>query len=211
MIRRPPRSTLSSSSAASDVYKRQPLGQRVQSVTGFVVLNTALVFHVRHRPFLHDDTDRLEFWSLVFTQTTLFMFIIATDLGTVGQSIAFCTMILQVVGMVVLFIQFWIRNSVLSDNNQGKHGDVGRKVERDRFDHKEGKIYRGDKVVAGANIFEKHCTFCEAVYYAEDLFEEHLSVCPRRPEADDGKSECPTMGDQSVTFTKTDVDAIIAL
>src|SRR5665648_1109787 len=29
MIRRPPRSTLSSSSAASDVYKRQVLGQRI--------------------------------------------------------------------------------------------------------------------------------------------------------------------------------------
>src|SRR5664280_3145040 len=29
MIRRPPRSTLSSSSAASDVYKRQPVGRRV--------------------------------------------------------------------------------------------------------------------------------------------------------------------------------------
>ena len=27
MIRRPPRSTLSSSSAASDVYKRQPMGR----------------------------------------------------------------------------------------------------------------------------------------------------------------------------------------
>src|SRR5664280_3525297 len=34
MIRRPPRSTLSSSSAASDVYKRQ-LGVRVGSVAGF--------------------------------------------------------------------------------------------------------------------------------------------------------------------------------
>src|SRR5664279_3835331 len=32
MIRRPPRSTLSSSSAASDVYKRQPLDRALQAV-----------------------------------------------------------------------------------------------------------------------------------------------------------------------------------
>ena len=37
MIRRPPRSTLSSSSAASDVYKRQILYNEYQSVAAFAV------------------------------------------------------------------------------------------------------------------------------------------------------------------------------
>src|SRR5665648_1300350 len=39
MIRRPPRSTLSSSSAASDVYKRQGLGYRelADQLTGYVL------------------------------------------------------------------------------------------------------------------------------------------------------------------------------
>ena len=46
----------------------QPFGPRVQSVTGFMVLNTAMVFHVRHKPYLHDDADALESWSLGLTQ-----------------------------------------------------------------------------------------------------------------------------------------------
>lgn len=46
----------------------QPFGQRVQSVTGFMVLSIAMVFHVRHKPFLHDDADSLESWSLALTQ-----------------------------------------------------------------------------------------------------------------------------------------------
>src|SRR5664280_3931437 len=37
MIRRPPRSTLSSSSAASDVYKRQVLGERAKLFAGVAV------------------------------------------------------------------------------------------------------------------------------------------------------------------------------
>src|SRR5678810_666742 len=36
MIRRPPRSTLDRSSAASDVYKRQSLGRRANMATGTV-------------------------------------------------------------------------------------------------------------------------------------------------------------------------------
>src|SRR5664279_36156 len=36
MIRRPPRSTLSSSSAASDVYKRQVFDERDQAVTTYI-------------------------------------------------------------------------------------------------------------------------------------------------------------------------------
>ena len=46
----------------------EPFGQRVQSVLGFMVLNTAMVFHVRHKPYLHDDADLLESWSLGLTQ-----------------------------------------------------------------------------------------------------------------------------------------------
>eukprot|EP00658_Telonema_sp_P-2_P080614 TRINITY_DN8055_c0_g1_i2.p1 TRINITY_DN8055_c0_g1~~TRINITY_DN8055_c0_g1_i2.p1 ORF type:complete len:107 (+),score=34.35 TRINITY_DN8055_c0_g1_i2:68-388(+) len=47
MIRRPPRSTLSSSSAASDVYKRQPFAFLLISTTMFVgYAMNALVFVV---------------------------------------------------------------------------------------------------------------------------------------------------------------------
>src|SRR5678810_1473604 len=37
MIRRPPRSTLDRSSAASDVYKRQTLGNTITTATGYVL------------------------------------------------------------------------------------------------------------------------------------------------------------------------------
>ena len=43
MIRRPPRSTLDRSSAASDVYKRQPLGWWSGAVVASVVTGYALV------------------------------------------------------------------------------------------------------------------------------------------------------------------------
>src|SRR5678816_568525 len=42
MIRRPPRSTLDRSSAASDVYKRQPLGGLVMSRTRWTLLSLAV-------------------------------------------------------------------------------------------------------------------------------------------------------------------------
>src|SRR5664280_3682099 len=45
MIRRPPRSTLSSSSAASDVYKRQVSGRDVDkfAITGFTAVRSGVV------------------------------------------------------------------------------------------------------------------------------------------------------------------------
>src|SRR5665648_465395 len=54
MIRRPPRSTLSSSSAASDVYKRQALGRSdiflkleiVKKIVGFSILGISIQFGV---------------------------------------------------------------------------------------------------------------------------------------------------------------------
>src|SRR5664279_6618972 len=46
MIRRPPRSTLSSSSAASDVYKRQEMWPRYGSFPGFnPIVELSLTFH----------------------------------------------------------------------------------------------------------------------------------------------------------------------
>src|SRR5450756_1982632 len=64
MIRRPPRSTQSRSSAASDVYKRQVGGQQVMSLrwlaAGVLVLSTALSFVDRQvlaalTPLLKDE------------------------------------------------------------------------------------------------------------------------------------------------------------
>ena len=42
MIRRPPRSTLDRSSAASDVYKRQPFNHMIQLVNDDITLNPCL-------------------------------------------------------------------------------------------------------------------------------------------------------------------------
>ena len=68
MIRRPPRSTLSSSSAASDVYKRQFLSDEEKekdkfvcvNFTNFVERNSEVNFNSRVDGYFLEDADNLE-------------------------------------------------------------------------------------------------------------------------------------------------------
>lgn len=78
---------------------------------------------------------------------TLFAFIVADDLGAIGKNGAYITLLGCITGFGVLFGQMMIANNPSCGNNEGKHGDAGRKQHRTRFDHKEGMTYRADEVM----------------------------------------------------------------
>lgn len=78
---------------------------------------------------------------------TLFSFIVANNLGDFGTVCAYMTLIGCIIVFGVLFGQMMIRNNPSCGNNEGKHGDAGRKQRRTRFDHKEGMTYRADQVI----------------------------------------------------------------
>src|SRR5664280_3919133 len=68
MIRRPPRSTLSSSSAASDVYKRQVhhrVKNNMQVISGLLDLPAALSGNQERRKMFHESQSRIHAMSLV--------------------------------------------------------------------------------------------------------------------------------------------------
>src|SRR5674536_135304 len=77
MIRRPPRSTLSSSSAASDVYKRQTLREALEAEPEEVQSSTFVL-----------DTLRTAVWSVLHTGTfeeaVCFAVNLGNDADTVG-------------------------------------------------------------------------------------------------------------------------------
>lgn len=158
----------------------EPLGSRVQSVVGFCVLNMALVYHIQHRPFYHDDVDALELLSIFGNEAILFFLIISEDMGAIGPTVAFISFISSVAFFSYKLIFFYKRNNPNSDNNDGRHGFKGSTTgaEAPGFDHKSGIMYRP----RGEHGFSQEvksfkCDYCFTVFHSDGAWDDHQSIC----------------------------------
>src|SRR5665648_1246219 len=73
MIRRPPRSTLSSSSAASDVYKRQVPSNNLPRICICYQIQITKSFHRLNISYIANPQLMSFFWHKVFYQIWIFM------------------------------------------------------------------------------------------------------------------------------------------